>query len=330
MRILSRFVREAGLLLSLFIAVCSAEAVPAESTTPKTSFNFIPQWIPQAQFAGFYVAREAGIYAAHDLQVTILDGGPHNPPSKLLADGRADCGTFFLADAVRRSEAGLALINVAQLVQRSSLMLIARKSSGIASPGDLDGRKVSLWGDEFELQPLALFRKFGIKPKIVPQSVTLNLFLRGGVDAASAMWHNEYHTVLNSGFDPEELTVFFYHQYGLNFPEDGLYCREDLWRSNRSEVCRFAAATLEGWRRAFANPEEALDIIMRHADAAQTGTNRVHQRWMLERMRDVMLPQGEGFGKLDAEDYYRVTAALKAAGLSKQTPVLDDFYGKCP
>jgi len=47
-------------------------------------------------------------------------------------------------------------------------MLIAKKSHHITTPQDMDGKKVSLWGDEFQIQPRAFFRKYGLNVKIVP------------------------------------------------------------------------------------------------------------------------------------------------------------------
>jgi len=58
----------------------------------------------------------------------------------------------------------------------------------------------------------------------------VNLFLRDGVDVVSAMWYNEYHTIINSGLNPDELTTFFFHEHGLNFPEDGIYTLEETFK----------------------------------------------------------------------------------------------------
>ena len=33
-------------------------------------------------------------------------------------------------------------------------------------------------------------------------------------------------TLLNAGLNPDELTSFFFHEHGLNFPEDGIYALE--------------------------------------------------------------------------------------------------------
>ena len=309
------------------LALCLGAACAHAEDRP---LRFVPQWIPQAQFAGYYVAAEKGIYEAHGVRVEILEGGPALPPSKAIADGRADCGTFFLANGIVDYEKGLPIVNVAQIVQKSAQMLITRASSGIKSPADMDGKKVGLWGDEFQVQPRALFRKFGVKPRIVPQAVTVNLFLKGGVDVVSAMWHNEYHSLLNTGIEPGELRLFFFDQYGLNFPEDGIYCSKTFLESRTAEVEAFVRASLEGWAYAFAHEEEALDIVMAKAQTLNQGTNRAHQRWMLERMRDIIHPPGAPEpGTLVREDFNRVVDELLTSDFIATRPAWEEFYHSC-
>ncbi len=296
--------------------------------TPPVTVSFIPQWIPQAQFAGYYVAYEKGFYRQHGLDVKILRGGPAWPASELLAQGRVDFGTMFLATGIEKRAQGVKLVNLAQIVQRSALMLVAKKSSGIHTPEDINGKKVGLWGQEFRLQPRAFFRKYHLHVTEVPQSATLNLFLRGGVQVASAMWYNEYHLILNAGVNPDELTTFFMADYGMNFPEDGIYCMEETARRHPQRCRAFVAASLEGWRYAFAHPDEALDIVMKYVQAAHVATDRVHQQWMLARMRDIIEPKGWKLpmGTLTAAAYARVAGVLQKSGLINHIPKFADFY----
>lgn len=304
-------------------------ALAGEGGTKKVSF--IPQWIPQAQFAGYFVAFEKGFYKKRGMDVDIIRGGPGLPPSELLEKGRALFGTLFLSTALQKRSQGVRLLNIGQIVKRSSLMLVAKKLSGISSVKDIQGKKVGLWGGDFQVQPRALFQKYGLSVTVVPQSATINLFLRGGVDVASAMWYNEYHLLINAGLNPEELTTFFFFDHGMNFPEDGLYCLEKTYRDDPELCCRFAKASLEGWRYAFEHPDEALEIVMKYAREAKTGTNRVHQRWMLERMKDIILSSGGSIpsGTLEEKDYNRVANTLKKYGLVKETPRYSDFFVDC-
>ena len=226
----------------------------AQEATPK-KVSFIPQWSPQAQFAGYYVAYETGIYRKYGIDLTIIPGGPHNPSVEFLEKRKATFATMWLSTAIERRSHGVKLINIGQILQRSALMLVAKKSKGILRPEDIDGKKVGLWRAEFQIQPLAFFKKYKVNVKIIPQSYSVNLFLREGIDVASAMWYNEYHTILNSGLDPDELTAFFFHEHGLNFPEDGIYTLEETFKKDPELACNFAKASIEGWLHAFSQPD---------------------------------------------------------------------------
>jgi NitT/TauT family transport system substrate-binding protein len=288
---------------------------------------FLPHWIPQAQFAGYYMAAEKGFYRQQGLEVELLEGGPRKRVGEALVSGRADFASHFLSAALKLRDEGIPVVHLAQITQRSALLLVAHKSHGIESVKDLDGKKVSLWAD-FTAQPNALFRKYNLRVNPIPQSRTINLFMRGAVDAASAMWHNEYHLFLNSGLNEDEVTVFFFDKYGLNFPEDSIICLRETWRT-RPEICRkFVAATLEGWRYVLSHREEALETVMKRAEKAQTGTNRSHQRWMLDRMCELIQPvdQGVAMGELSRDAYERVARELKSSGQLQTAPAFEDFH----
>jgi len=316
------------LLFFLIALLINASCLPARAGE---AVFFIPQWLPQAQFAGYYTAYEKGFYKARGLEVKILKGGPDFPVSELLADGQADFGTMFLTTAIVKRAQGYKFINIGQMVQRSALMLVAKKSRGIKTPADIQNQSVGLWGAEFAIQPLAFFRQHGLKVKIIPQSSTMNLFLRGGVALASAMWYNEYYQIILAGVNPDELTTFLLSDYGLKFPEDGIYCLESTYQKDPQRAHNFVQASLEGWQYAFSHPEEALDIVMKYANAAQVATNRVHQRWMLARMQDIIMPPGSKIplGCLEEETYLQVARELKKNGLIHMVPDFSRFHIDC-
>lgn len=309
----------------VFFALLSIIPLEAAAETLK-KVTFLPQWFPQAQFAGFYVAKEKGIYEKYGLDVNILRGGPNRPVAQMLSSRKADFTTMFLTSAIQFRSRGIKIVNLVQVVQRSGLIIVAMKSSGISKPEDLEGRKVSLWPD-FRLQPLAFFRKFNVNVKEVQQAYTLNLFLRGGVEAASAMWYNEYHSIISAGINPDELTCFFMSDYGKEFPEDGVYCLEKTWKLDPKACRDFARASVEGWIYAFDHPDESLDIVMKYVEEAKINTSRTHQKWMLERMKDIILKSGKrAMGRLDPGDYAATAGELKANGLIKTIPSFKDFH----
>jgi len=294
---------------------------------PLKKASLILLWVPQAQFAGYYMAVEKGLYRKHGIDLSIINGGSNQNPSESLRDGRADFAVLWLTTALQRRSEGLPLIHIAQIVQQSSLLLVTKKSSGINQFTDLKDQKVGLWGGDLDIPQRSAFDHYRLQVKRVPQSETVNLFLRGGVTATSAMWYNEYHTILNAGVNAEELTVFALKDHGANFPEDGLYTLQKTVQSDPQLVEAFVRASLEGWDYAFAHPDETLDVLLRTMKKARLPANRMHQRWMLARMQDLQRPAGDQTrpGVLNRQDFQFVTQELQRIGLIRGAIAYDEF-----
>ena len=55
------------------------------------------KWVTQAQFAGYYVAKDKGFYEEEGLDVMIKPGGPDIAPEQVIAGGGADVITTWMA-----------------------------------------------------------------------------------------------------------------------------------------------------------------------------------------------------------------------------------------
>ncbi|MBL0225128.1 MAG: ABC transporter substrate-binding protein [Geobacteraceae bacterium] len=316
--------------LLLLVLMIFTDAQSATAGTSLKKISLMPLWSPQAQFAGYYVALDKGIYALHGIDLKILKAGAGHSPAQTLKDGGADFVLLWLSTALQQRSAGVKLVNVAQMVQKSSMMLISKKSSGIKTVTDMNGKKVGLWGGDLSIPPQILFARHAVKVREIQQSGTVNLFLRGGIDVTSAMWYNEYHTLLNSGVDLEELNVLSLNEQGMIFPEDGIYTLEKTLKQDPNLARSFVAASLEGWRYAFTNPDEALDIVIKYMREAEQPANRIHQKWMLGRMQHLMSSgnvQG-ATGVLKEQDYQAVGNSLRKAGLIREYPEYSTFIGR--
>lgn len=312
-----------------FIGLILLGILPLSAQSHLKQATFIPHWSPQAQFAGYYYALETGIYQKHGIDLTILTGGPNKPASVLVEKGQVDFASLWLTNAIQLRAGGIPVLHLAQVINRSALMLVAKKSSGITKPEDMQGRKVGIWGGDFQIQPMAFFKKYNLQVRIIPQGGSINLFLSDAIDVTSAMWYNEYHRILNSGLNPDELSSFFFSDYGLNFPEEGLYCLERTYTQDPQLCAEFVQASYEGWIGAFEHPDEAIKIVLRYMKDAKLPASRIHQHWMLNCMKDLIFPHGitDTFPMLNEKDYLFVGEKLIENGSINATPDCHKFCG---
>lgn len=295
------------------------------SATNLPKVTFLPYWVANAQFAGYYMAVEMGIYKKYGMDVQIIPFQSTDNASEMIKNGKVDFAALWLMNAIGLKASGVDIVDIAQFSHRSSLMLVTKKSSGITELEQMDHKKVGVWMG-FELQPRALFKRYHLDVNMVPIGSSNNLFLYDGVEITLANWFDEYHSIINAGFNPEELNMFFFADYGFNFLEDGIYCLSEKSVNDPVRCANFVAATAEGWAMAFADPEKAVDIVIAYAKRANLPINRAHQRWMIDRYKDLYYPGNEFSTTLSIEDYLSAAKILKQSGQIAEVPSFARFY----
>jgi NitT/TauT family transport system substrate-binding protein len=283
----------------LLAAGCSARKA-SPTTRPLDKVSLQLQWVTQAQFAGYYVALEKGWYSEEGISLTILPGGPDVTPVDLVSSGTRDFATTLLADLIVAIQKGKPVVGIAQIQQENGLILVAKKSAGIDSPQAFAGKKVGVWLGSWEAQFDALMAKVGLTNsqfELVSQGWSMDPFLKGELDVASAMTYNEYQVILEQGIKPEELTIIDYGDYGLAFPGDVLLTSRLLAEQNPDLCVRMVRASLRGWQYALENPDEAAEIVLQYDETGiQT---RQHQQSMMREMAKLVRTNGRPLGYSD-------------------------------
>ncbi len=282
----------AMLLAILGLGACTG-ATPTPTPRPLDKVSLQLQWVTQAQFAGYYVALDKGWYSEEGIDLTIVPGAPDVIPVELVVSGTRDFATSLLADLTVAVQANKPVISIAQIQQKNGLLLVARKDSDIERPQDFVGKRVGVWLGGWEAQFWALMAEAGVERdqfQLVSQGYSMDPFLKGELDVASAMIYNEYYVVLESGVKPEELNIIDYADYGLGFPGDTLFTTRRMVEENPDLCMRMVRASLRGWKYAIDNPQEAVDIVLKYDETGMQ--TREHQLSMMEEIAKLVLVQG--------------------------------------
>ncbi len=276
------------------------------------------KWVTQAQFAGYYVAKDKGYYGEENLEVEIKPGGPDIAPPQVLAGGGADVIIDWMPSALATREKGVPVVNIAQPFKSSGMMLTCRKETGITKPQDFKGKTLGVWffGNEYPF--LSWMSTLGIPTQggadgvtVLKQGFNVDPLIQKQADCISTMTYNEYWQVIDAGIKPEDLVTFKYEDQGVATLEDGLYVLEDKLKDPAfvDKMVRFVRASMKGWKYAEENPDEAAMIVLENdSTGAQTET---HQKRMMGEI--AKLTAGSN-GSLDEADYQRTVKTLLGGG----------------
>jgi NitT/TauT family transport system substrate-binding protein len=289
---------------------------------------FTPHWLPQAQFAGYYMAQQKGFYREEGLDVEIVHPSASVMATDELVNGKADVVSLFLVSALAAKSRGVDLVNIAQLSQNSALLFIVKKSSGIRTLADLNGKRIGIWESGFDEVPKALIYSNNYNVKWVPILSSINMFMMNGVDAMTAMWFNEYNEIINAGMDPDELSTLFFSDYGYNIPEDGLYCLNKTLLTKKDDLQKFVRGTLKGWEYAKNHKEETLQVVLDLMKKEHVPTNLAHQSWMLDKVFELIEPGQKNVkkGELAESDFNKTQNILLEGGYIKDRIPFNEFY----
>ena len=308
--------RSNGALVAAALLLGSGAAEAADKLTLQL------KWVTQAQFAGYYVAKDKGFYDEVDLDVTILPGGPDIAPPQVIAGGGADVIIEWMPAALASRERGVPLVNIAQIFDRSGMMLTCLKETGIETPQDFQGHTLGVWffGNEYPF--LSWMSQLGIPTRggedgvtVLKQGFNVDPLLQKQADCISTMTYNEYWQVIDAGLTPDDLVVFPYEDQGVATLEDGLYVLESSLDDEAmvDKLARFLQASIKGWEYAAEHPDEAADIVLEYDETgAQT---EKHQRRMMGEINKLVGSGGDqAIGYLDPADYERTVEVLLGGG----------------
>ena len=302
--------------IASLLAIAALTFASAAQAADKVTLQL--KWVTQAQFAGYYVAKDKGFYKDANLDVVIKPGGPDIGPPQVIAGGGADVIIDWMPSALASREKGVPLVNIAQPFKRSGMMLTCRAETGIKAPADLAGKTLGVWfyGNEYPF--LSWMSKLGLKTdgsaagvKVLKQGFNVDPLLQKQADCVSTMTYNEYWQVIDGGIPADKLVVFKYEEQGVGTMEDGLYVMEANLKDAAfvDKMARFVTASMKGWEFARANPKDAAKIVLDN-DASGAQTEK-HQTRMMGEINK--LTEGSN-GKLAEADYQRTVKTLLAGG----------------
>ena len=303
-----------GIVLIVLAALFPFQnAGASDSSKDREQVTLQLKWTHQFQFAGYYAAKEKGFYAREGLNVGIRQRDTGKDNIREVLDAKADYGVADSVVLLYRMR-GEPVVLLAPIFQQSPLVYITLRGSGIQSPYQIKGRRLSTYLSDTDDLPLkAMLHELGIHgndftaiPKIAPPDALEN----GVVDVYPAYLGNEPYFFHRKNI---EINIIDPGNYGVDFYGDMLFTCERELEQHPGRAERFRRASIEGWAYALENTEEIVDVIVQKYGVEKS---RDQLRYEADVIRRMIKPDVVELGKLDLGRIRYLARTFKRMGFT--------------
>lgn len=248
-------------VLTVLAALTGGCGAGAESRRPVTlQLN----WYHEAEFVGYYAALAKGFYAEEGLDVTILAGGPPQPPAReAVLNGAAQFAVTSFAEQKDLVTQGQPTVAVFSAFQIQPLVIFSLVESDIVVPADLLGKTVGTTTDYWKRILRETLSAAGVDPSLVTtvevKPDELGKLYDRTVDAWLGYTQDEPIQAQVAGHPVRRI---FPADFGIGGYEGLLITRQATIDDDPELVARFVRASHRDWHYALEHPAEAAQILV--------------------------------------------------------------------
>ncbi|MFW6181224.1 MAG: ABC transporter substrate-binding protein [Spirochaetota bacterium] len=285
---------------------------------PAKKVSIVMGYIPNVQFAPYYIAQRRGYFAEEGLEVS-FDYGYATDIMSLVARGEVDFGVSDGDQVIIARDRGLPVKVVYTMYVNYPVGVVSLKSQGIEKIGDLAGKSVGApvpFGSNY-IGLLVLLHSGGLSIDDVRfQSIgytQIESLLSGKVDAVSVFINNEAVILRNMGY---ELNVFEARAV-TPLVSAAIVIGERTIERKPDVVAGFVRAVSRASRFALEHPERVMEIIRPSIPTISEQNLELNRKVLYASMelwtdRD---SEVQGLGYTSPQDWGESVRELRALGL---------------
>jgi NitT/TauT family transport system substrate-binding protein len=315
-----------GLMAVLVVAGCAPGASQSAASVPlKVGLGYIPS----VQFAQFYLAQQAGYYAAEGLTVT-FENKIDPDLVALVGQGALDLGMSDGTSVIPAVSQAIPIRYIATVYGQFPSIVFGKASSGIKTAADLEGKKIGIpgrYGSSW-IMLQALLESAGLTPDDVtiveyPDFGQGAAVTQGAVDAATGFANNEPVQLELSGTRTFVLRV----DDVVALPGPGLIASTATIAAKHDAIGGFVRATLRAMKDIVADPSKGLDASI--TAVPELGQQRDTQAAILAATIEAWKRPGttgtDGIGAIDRAGWQASVEFMTKLGLVPKPVTVDQL-----
>jgi ABC-type nitrate/sulfonate/bicarbonate transport system substrate-binding protein len=310
------------IILVLVLTACGTQS-QAAAEPDKVSLQL--NWVFQAQFAGYFVAQEEGLYEAENLDVDIIPGtGTFRPIDKVISKEVDFAVVTDPIEILQAREAGHPIIAVAAIYQKNANIWVSLAEKNITKPQDMVGKRIGTRpvGEVAYRILLAAANVDQAEVKdneVIIEDFTIRPIIEGQVDVMHDYALSGPLLAKRQGLD---LNIITLADQGVFLQNELLVVHEDFLKANPDLVKRFVQASLKGWDIAVKEPEKGVEATLKFDETLDAA----HQTDMMAATIDLVDPQAAPVGHMDEKIWQQTMQIALDQGLISKPVDLNEIY----
>ena len=282
----------------------------------------------------FAVAAHRGFYRAENLEVTTNTVNSSAEALARLAKGDADIAVADFNDLVRYRDNGngVALKAVFMLQNENGYAIIARRSRGVDSVTDLQGKTLGVAEGDLAIRMWpAVAKRIGfdatkIKLEKIGPAVREPMLSAGQVDAVSGMSYGSAINVRDRGVPQSDLVIIRFADFGDRSYGMALVVNPAFAAANGDAVSAFIRAIVNATRVAYKDPAKATEDVLTQMDGGSRDLEFERVRTVLRDNIVTNEVKRDGIGAVTAERFDKSLDQIAFDYKFRQRPALKDVF----
>ncbi len=321
------------MVLALLLSACQPVTAPANGSPEAgqdgelTPVSVGVGYIPNVQFATFYVAIEKGFYAEVGLDVS-LEYGFENDYLKLVGVGERQFMVGSGDQVIIGRAQELPVRYVMNWYTRYPVVVFAKEAAGINEPADLAGKTIGMPGPfgATYVAVLGILEAAGLSQEDVKlESIGFTQAAAVSEDSVDAAVDYAVSGPVVLEHAGEAITTIDLDSY-LAMPSNGLVTNESTLESDPELVEKMVRATLRGVEYTLANPDEAFEISLAAVPEAGGENESINRAIFDATLAYWQLEEGQQPGATELADWQLAAEFIQRIGLIESLPTVDELF----
>ena len=316
------------------VALLVAGTLAAGRAAAETAVNFTLDSKLEGPSAPFLLPIDKGYYKTEGLDVSIDIATDAQESIRRVAAGDYNMGFGDINSLIklRDKDPGLPVKAVFVLYNRPAYAVIGRKSRGIRTPKDLEGKTLGAPPADPAFAQWPIFTQVNSinASKVTIENVSFPvrdpMLAAGQIDAITGMSLSSYIDLKDKGVPVDDLAVLLMADYGVVLYGSAIFVNSKFAAEHPDAVGAFLRAFMKGLKETIRQPSVAIDSVLKRNATARKNVEL--DRLTMAIRENIVTPEvkANGYGSIEEERFGKAIEQIALTHKFKTKPKPSDVF----